>query len=138
VSRISEIEQRLSKRTQGEWKYDGVTYIFCGSHMVAEMRGYGADLDEDANAEFIAHAPSDLAYLLEQVKWIPVEERLPEPGVSVLCYAPNYGEIAVSRRPATATSNEWDDMFELQEDCGADGLVTHWKPLGESPAEVAK
>lgn len=39
------------------WKYDGVQFIFTSENdMIAEIRGFGANLPQDANAAFIVTA----------------------------------------------------------------------------------
>jgi hypothetical protein len=55
--------------------------------------------------------------------WIPVGERLPEPGASVLVYSDRYGTI-ITRRYSVRGEAHW-----------ADGGVTHWAPLLPPPAQ---
>lgn len=106
---IAEITERCEAATSGKWTYDGMAYIWsseCSSdgYMIAEIRGTGyltgkcglsdddANKIEDDNAEFIAHARTDLPRALatiaqqgaeldrlrEEERWIPVGEGLPK------------------------------------------------------------
>ena len=59
-----------------------------------------------------------------ELKWISVEERLPEPGVDVL---------AAYRDRHINMGTVGDDW--LEEDI-EDGYITHWMPLPEPPEEV--
>lgn len=66
----------------------------------------------------------------EQQRWVPVKDRLPEIGKSVLIYYPKWDgdEIQVAKLE--------DDgmMFDI---CGefniGTGVVTHWMPLPQKP-----
>jgi len=77
-TREQEIRQRLAYRTQGEWSYCGCGH--CGlvwsieadfivaSASIADKYDSGPTKEgRIANAEFIANAPADLAYLLGEV-----------------------------------------------------------------------
>jgi len=78
MDRIAEIRKRLEKATPGPWGcYDG--YSFTGGFMKVERIGPVAYegivappghpfLLKEVDGEFISHAPSDMAYLLELVK----------------------------------------------------------------------
>ena len=63
--------------------------------------------------------------------WIPVTERLPEPGVWVLG-VDKYGiEISVLQY------QDWNDYWEAQYGEGCPGaLISHWMPLPELPIEL--
>lgn len=91
MNRNKEIRQRLESATPGPWEADVYgEYVWEAKHksdgsMIAEMRGWGhltgtQKLDDEAaaqvqlaNAEFIANAPSDIAYLLERVEQLEKE-----------------------------------------------------------------
>lgn len=75
-NRVKEIEDRLAKATPGDWtviKHSwAVTGIYKGGSKIAQVPH---DVEEDVyaehvldNSELIAHAPSDLRYLLDRVK----------------------------------------------------------------------
>ena len=52
------------KHTKGPWKYDDELYIWGpNNEMIAEMRGTGANLPQEANARLIAAAPDMLTLL---------------------------------------------------------------------------
>ena len=61
-------------------------------------------------------------------KWIPVTERLPEPGKWVLC-ACRANIIEVLKYDHTM--GDWDST--MPERCYMKGFVTHWMPLPEPP-----
>lgn len=87
---INEIHERLDKIKFTPWKHDGLgIYIFGNdSSMIAEIRGWGhltgklnlphneAVSIQSNTADFIAHAPEDIAFLLDEVE--RQEERLDE------------------------------------------------------------
>ena len=66
-------------------------------------------------------------------KWIPVTERLPEPGEWVLCSCRS-NIIEVLRYDSAM--DDWDS--QMPERCYMKGFVTHWMPLPEPPEEVGK
>ena len=77
MTRLAEIEQRLQAATPGPWfahyEQDGEPTIpFVSDSDDEEWDGrllLNVDSDrEDADAAFIAHAPDDIRYLLEQVR----------------------------------------------------------------------
>jgi hypothetical protein len=76
---LDAIRQRLQKATAGPWQSDGAKwgcfYVLADAgmiaddgendaHLIARIRGVGAQLPMAANADLIAHAPTDLADLL--------------------------------------------------------------------------
>jgi hypothetical protein len=62
-------------------------------------------------------------------QWIPVSERLPEPGMPVLCAMPS-GSVEVMRKREYAGFWEWwdGDIDEI--------AVTHWMPLPQPPRKA--
>lgn len=78
MTKIEEIAAREAKATKGPWRHDGHgTFIFGpdDNEMVAEVRGWGhlQYLGDDkaievqkAVGEFLAHARTDIPYLLAQ------------------------------------------------------------------------
>lgn len=70
--------------------------------------------------------------LHHQNKWIPCNERLPEDKQEVLCFV--MGEFCqVGTFCKYDNGSVWvlDNGYRIKE-----GLVTHWMPLPEPPAEV--
>jgi hypothetical protein len=74
----------------------------------------------------------------ERLRWVPVTERLPDEGVSVVVYSPNNcdGEFhvcewCVERKP-------YGKPFEYfsREDYKCIWGVTHWMPLPEIPVAI--
>ena len=64
---IREIEKRLEEAEPGPWKLGG-----CSGRMITTPSGYYgdgfiADVDTKANADLIAHAPTDIRFLLGEV-----------------------------------------------------------------------
>jgi len=77
---INEGLELEKKATPGEWFYDGMCYLFSGTpddaQMVADehdgtirMRGAGANLPLETNAEFICWVRNNAKDLLEAAKW---------------------------------------------------------------------
>lgn len=99
MDRIDEIRERLSKATPGKWEvraqlpYSEAMLLFVGREdgnrsLASGMWNAGPGLERDKNNfEMIAHAPSDLAYLLSQLdaarKVVEAGERLASWAISV-------------------------------------------------------
>jgi hypothetical protein len=83
--RIDEIERRLKAATPGEWRYDTYNHIYAeqGKEHVCSIPDHPADglflpeqsqergawyRESEANARLIAHAPTDIAYLLDELR----------------------------------------------------------------------
>ncbi len=98
MDRIEEIRERLSKATPGPWEYvleeniathykykDGkhsANWIAEIDHMNREDIDWdGRSEQAHADADLIANAPTDIAYLLGLIEpWVPVETLPEEPG----------------------------------------------------------
>jgi len=62
-ARVKEIEERLQKASPGPWSAVNIYKILSfGPDAFADHR------DDMPNAEFIAHAPDDIRYLLDELK----------------------------------------------------------------------
>lgn len=77
--RITEIENRLNAATPGPWKTEPVEsgrfagiesriYSLRGSHILLSPTDGEAGQAKTIDAEFIAHSPSDVAYLLAELR----------------------------------------------------------------------
>lgn len=86
-AQIAEIEARLAQATPGPWTPDSqACFVFAHDEqtMVCEIRGWGYLLTkhgsvkavekQTANAALIAHAPTDLAALLAEVRVLRVSD----------------------------------------------------------------
>ena len=68
MNRLDKIEARANAATEGPWM--GIRYPdgFLGRVIGGNGFGVAEDFPDDADAEFIAHARTDVPWLLEQVK----------------------------------------------------------------------
>lgn len=76
--RIAEIRTRLNAATPGPWSRDPVLVYLGddrGDHRVRSYPGLPtvAVSEQAADADLIAHAPADIAWLLEQYEWMSKE-----------------------------------------------------------------
>lgn len=86
MTRLDQIKERLSKVTPGEWNYQDTEDGCCGSpctpdgchecHPTGNFFVYGPEWEreygkavfkKEGDADFIAHAPSDIRHLLDEV-----------------------------------------------------------------------
>lgn len=143
---LSAIKARAEAATEGPWEsvqdyYDGPWY------MLYEQRCVGDDkasdlfdgrshylIDAPNNAAFAAHAREDIPALLAEIermkterRWVPVDERLPETGESVLIALP-YPIIGRSCTTGGYVNHTW-----YCDDFGGEAEVTHWMPLPTAP-----
>lgn len=72
-----------------------------------------------------------IAALREQPQWISVEERLPEPFVSVLVYMPEEKPLPPVHEGFLAREGMWYANYFDREPME----ITHWMPLPEPPEE---
>lgn len=64
-------------------------------------------------------------------RWIPVDERLPKPFVSVLVHMPIEEPMPTVREGFLSQAGEWY-CGQYRRDTG---IVTHWMPMPEPPIE---
>ena len=62
-------------------------------------------------------------------EWIPVDERLPEPFVSVLVQMPGEEPFPTVREGFISNDGIWQSAMFRREP----GEVTHWKPMPQPP-----
>lgn len=119
---------------------------YCDTHMVncheCEFHGFCTDPNSDESigqqSEWFTQAADELARLAkenaelrEAQRWIPVSERLPENGVTVLvCYLGYYDGKPNSDNVAYMKRGVWLWYADDEEMCVQ---VTHWRPLPELP-----
>jgi hypothetical protein len=115
-------------RTDAGWKrVEESVAAHCGwdSYHPTIMRDVAAELERE-----LAEATSRIS---DSQKWVPVAERLPEIGDTVLAYwTPNPHAVTNIRSWGITTFQSWgwvgvddpDDHY---------GIPTHWMPLPEAP-----
>lgn len=130
---VAAIQQRAEQATPGPWKAEdiGAGTVACG--VVAESGRVIIEHDFVApnNAEFIAHARTDVPALLAHLAlleaqqtaqtWQPIETALKD-GTSVLVY--DDGAICI----AAFVEGHWYDMVPMMPP------PSHWMPLPPAPS----
>lgn len=98
---------------------------------IAELKGTAAEKIEEMTDRCARYA-EEIAVLRERQRWIPVTERLPEYGVSVLAVAS--GKAAnITLRDTVVFATFWDG-WELDDYPQAEDVaVKWWRPMVESP-----
>jgi hypothetical protein len=101
--------------------------------IVEDLRATADDTDAVDNpgvADLLEKAAAAIERLRAERRWISVSERLPEPGMPVLCAMPS-GSVEVRRKREYAGFWEWwdGDIDEI--------AVTHWMPLPQPPSKAA-
>jgi hypothetical protein len=74
--RLTEIEKRLEKITPGKWKWDEDGHLFITEihDLISPTTDEKALCNRNEDADFIAHSPEDVKFLLEEVKRLSVSE----------------------------------------------------------------
>ena len=75
TDRLTEIRERTAKRTQGVWTaHDGVgSYIHSPTGVIAHLYMQHPTRQDSADANFIAHAPADIDWLLAEAERLRAE-----------------------------------------------------------------
>jgi ribosomal protein L29 len=99
---------------------------------LAGLRQQRMEDDAHRNQE-IDTLRTQLAEALERERWIPVEERLPEPLRLVLLVIDNYtqptvGHLSIPESDGRAQWSEWDRWILHHR-------VTHWRPMPAVPTQ---
>lgn len=93
------------------------------AEIVANFRPEFSDVTQPCVVDAVIAALSDPILIAEiRNEWIPVGERLPEVGVSVLVYEPN-------RHIQKTCRDNYDWILPHKSN------VTHWQPLPNPPSE---
>lgn len=119
MTTIAEIESRLEKAEKGPWSFDEITYIFDSqSRMIAQTRGHGAKMNEVANGQLIANAPSDIKFLVGKVEELELQwavekkvvEKLEQELILARSVAENYRDYARSPLGGTVDELPWETL----------------------------
>jgi hypothetical protein len=98
------------------------------------LQDYPETKDEDIEVRFIERSRSKYARRTMLSTSIPVEDRLPEPFVSVLAYVPSEAPLPMVHESYIADEPQlWVCILERRP--WKDGAVTHWMPMPEPPVE---
>ena len=89
--------------------------------------------EERQDASFFSRTDDECEFFLEERRWIPVTERLPDPGDRVLCVVKSFAF------PGSKYYNilRYDRYGFNENGIYTDG-VTHWMPIPEPPKEGAE
>lgn len=85
------------------------------------------DCVKELAARLAAYEDTGLAPVeVQQMRWIPVEERLPNPKQNVLAYSPKSGIAEADYADGFWMQYRWSSVMDS---------VTHWMPLPQPPKE---
>ena len=79
-----------------------------------------------AKSDLLGREKLFLMELVQQSRWIPCSERLPEKDGRYLC-------VWLDNSVATFWFSNKHFRFSAEDTCEIDNLVTHWMPLPEPP-----
>jgi exonuclease SbcC len=141
VERLQQIKERVSRATPGPWTLekptkddDGWAQGVCiggtmGGRIYANPPGGQSPYND---AVFMAHARTDIPWLLEQVEsWIPCSERLPEFGTK--CMVVWHG--VTQDMTYWFRSDGWQPIGDDAADVAGVDEFSHWRPLPPAPEE---
>lgn len=120
--------ERLTKKIDGVWtascEYGSPPYPLVTQEVIDRLAAY----------EDTGFTPEEV----QQMRWIPVEERLPEEGKRCLLYTPCDGILCVGYY---AGEDEWQHRHKwrlvtaMRSTQTLTKKVTHWLPLPKAPKE---
>lgn len=124
--------ERLTKKVDGVWtascKYGNSPYPVVTQEIIDRLAAY-----EDTGL-----IPEEV----QQMRWIPVEERLPEENVTVLAFNadPHAEKYVLARYRTVVYLGCYWCQFDQEYDswCASCWKVTHWMPLPKVPKEEKK
>ena len=118
--------ERFTKKVDGVWtalcKYGNSPYPVVTQEIIDRLAAY-----EDTGL-----TPGEV----QQMRWIPVEERLPEEGKRCLLYTPCDGIICVgyyAGKDEWQHRHKWRLVTAMRSTQTLTKKVTHWMPLPPSP-----
>ena len=119
--------ERLTKKVDGVWtalcKYGSSPYPVVTQEIIDRLAAY----------EDTGFTPEEV----QQMRWIPVEERLPEENVTVLAFNadPHAEKYVLTRYRTVVYLGCYWCQFDQEYDswCASCWKVTHWMPLPPSP-----
>ena len=119
--------ERLTKKVDGVWtalcKYGNSPYPVVTQEIIDRLAAY----------EDTGFTPEEV----QQMRWIPVEERLPEENVTVLAFNadPHAEKYVLARYRTVVYLGRYWCQFDQEYDswCASCWKVTHWMPLPPSP-----
>ena len=123
--------ERLTKKVDGVWtascEYGRPPYPVVTQEIIDRLAAY-----EDTGL-----IPEEV----QAVRWIPVEERLPEENVTVLAFNadPHAEKYVLARYRTIVYLGRYWCQFDQEYDswCASCWKVTHWMPLPQPPKEGA-
>lgn len=124
--------ERLTKKVDGVWtalcKYGSSPYPVVTQEIIDRLAAY----------EDTGFTPEEV----QQMRWIPVEERLPEENVTVLAFNadPHAEKYVLARYRTVVYLGCYWCQFDQEYDswCASCWKVTHWMPLPQPPKEEKK
>ena len=121
--------ERFTKKVDGVWtascEYGSPPYPLVTQEIIDRLAAY----------EDTGFTPEEV----QQMRWIPVEERLPEEGKRCLLYTPCDGILCVgyyAGKDDWQHRHKWRLVTAMRSTQTLTKKVTHWRPLPEAPKEV--
>ena len=123
--------ERFTKKVDGVWtalcKYGDAPYPVVTQEVIDRLAAY-----EDTGL-----TPEEI----QQMRWIPVEERLPEEGKRCLLYTPCDRILCVgyyAGKDERQHRHKWRLVTAMRSTQTLTKKVTHWLPLPKAPKEEKK
>ena len=123
--------ERFTKKVDGVWtascEYVRPPYPVVTQEVIDRLAAY----------EDTGFTPAEV----QQMRWIPVEERLPEEGKRCLLYTPCDGILCVgyyAGKDNWQHRHKWRLVTAMRSTQTLTKKVTHWRPLPKAPKEEKK